>query len=40
MNGTINSINCVGGGVFVSHTVYDHVRDRLSFLFEVWGSSR
>src|SRR5256714_12534952 len=25
------------GGVFVSHTVYDHVRDRLPFLFEDLG---
>jgi adenylate cyclase len=28
------------GGVLVSNTVYDHVRDRLPFAFEDWASSR
>jgi adenylate cyclase len=28
------------GGVFVSSTVHDHVRDRLPFAFEDWTSSR
>jgi len=27
------------GGVFVSNTVHDHVRDRLPFVCEIWGSS-
>jgi adenylate cyclase len=28
------------GGVFVSNTVHDHVRDRLPFVLRIWASSR
>jgi len=27
------------GGVFISNTVHDHVRDRLPFVSRIWGSS-